>query len=105
MALAGQTDEVAGEDPSRGHGAGMMPAAERLVRMPRGHPEALSDAWANLYLEFAVAVAARREGRSLPEDLVAFPTLQDGLEGMAFVNTVLRSSASDAKWLEFKLPC
>ncbi len=79
---------------TRGHGAGMLPAAERLVRMPRGHPEALSDAWANIYLEFGVAVAARREGRSLPEGLVAFPTLQDGIDGMAFVEAALASNRS-----------
>jgi len=79
---------------SRGHGAGMLPAAERLVRMPRGHPEALSDAWANIYLEFAVAVDARREGRTLPDGLVAFPTLQDGIDGMAFVEAALASNRS-----------
>jgi predicted dehydrogenase len=83
---------------SRGHGAGMLPAAERLVRMPRGHPEALTDAWANIYLEFGVAVAARREGQALPDGLVAFPTLQDGIDGMAFVEAALASNRS-GEWV------
>ena len=81
---------------SRGFGAGMSPVAERLVRMPRGHPEALTDAWANLYLEIAVAIEARRDGRTLPEGLVAFPTLADGVAGMRFVDAALRSSKTGA---------
>lgn len=82
---------------TRGHGAGIKPSVDRLVRMPRGHPEALSDAWANLYLEAAVAIAARREGVTLPPGLIALPTLPDGLRGMRFVDAVLRSSATGAR--------
>lgn len=63
---------------SRGYSAGMYPAAARFVRMPRGHPEALTDAWANLYTEFAVAIDARRSGRTLPEELLAYPDVIDG---------------------------
>lgn len=79
---------------SRGHGAGMHPSTERLVRMKRGHPEALSDAWANLYTELGVAIEAHRLGRSLPPELVAFPTIEDGVHGMYFVDAALRSSIS-----------
>ena len=43
----------------RGHGAGVLPEAERMVLLPRGHGEALSDAWGNLYTEIAIAVEAR----------------------------------------------
>jgi len=85
---------------SRGHGAGMSPATERLLRMPRGHPEALTDAWANLYLEFAVAIQARREGRELPTDFLAYPTIADGVDGMRFVEAAIKSNLTDA-WV----PC
>ena len=81
---------------SRGHGAGMSPATERLLRMPRGHPEALTDAWANLYLEFAVAIQARREGRELPTDFLAYPTIADGVDGMRFVEAAITSNITDA---------
>ena len=81
---------------SRGHGAGMDPATERLLRMPRGHPEALTDAWANLYLEFAVAIQARREGTELPADFLAYPTIADGVEGMRFVEAAIKSNHTDA---------
>lgn len=88
---------------TRGHGAGIYPEAERLVRMPRGHPEALTDAWANLYLELAVAIAARREGRSLPPGLLAHPTLEDGLHGMAFVEAAIRSAQTHS-WITLAAP-
>ncbi|MCO4836731.1 MAG: Gfo/Idh/MocA family oxidoreductase [Oceanospirillaceae bacterium] len=81
---------------SRGHDAGMIADTQRLLRMPRGHPEALTDAWANLYLELAVAVQARREGRALPKDLLAYPTIADGVEGMRFVEAAIVSNATDA---------
>jgi predicted dehydrogenase len=77
---------------SRGHGSGMSPATERLLRMPRGHPEALTDAWANLYLEFAVAIQARRDGADLPTDLLAYPTIADGVDGVRFVEASIESN-------------
>jgi len=84
---------------SRGHGAGMSASVERLVRMPRGHPEALSDAWANLYLELAIAINARRTGQTLPDGMVAFPTLADGACGMRFVDAAIRSDETK-NWVE-----
>ena len=75
----------------RGEGAGMLPEAVRRLRVPRGHPEAFSDAWANLYREMALAVEARRRGERLVEGEVDFPTFEDGLAGMRFVDAVLRS--------------
>lgn len=81
---------------SRGQGAGMSGMTERLLRMPRGHPEALTDAWANLYLEFAVAIHARREARELPQGLLAYPTLADGLDGMRFIAAAIKSNQTQA---------
>lgn len=81
---------------SRGHGAGIHPEAERLVRMPRGHPEALTDAWANLYLEIGVAIDMTRRGLPVPAGLLAYPTLDDGLNGMAFIEAAVRSAQTGA---------
>jgi predicted dehydrogenase len=87
----------------RGYGAGMLEPAVRLVRMPRGHPEALSDAWANLYLEAAVAIDARRSGRTLPEGLLGFPDVLDGARGVKFVEAAVQSNAS-GDWADCRLP-
>lgn len=86
----------------RGYGAGMLPAAVRFVRMPRGHPEALTDAWANLYIELAVAIDARRSGRTLPEGLLAYPTVIDGAKGVKFVQAAVRSNAT-GDWVDCRL--
>lgn len=79
---------------ARGLGSSIEPEALRFVRMPQGHPEALTDAWANLYTEFAIAIEARRDGRDLPEGLLAYPTVHDGANGVRFVEAAARSNAS-----------
>ncbi|MBO9456933.1 Gfo/Idh/MocA family oxidoreductase [Paracoccus sp. R12_1] len=84
---------------SRGHGAGILSDAARFVHMPRGHPEALSDAWGNLYEEFAIAVEARRDGRELPKGLLGYPGLQEGATGVAFVQAAIRSNAKGGEWV------
>jgi predicted dehydrogenase len=89
--------DVFGEPPrilSRGVGAGARPEAIRLTRTPRGHPEGWIEAWANLYTEFAAAIDARRQGRTLPPGLVDFPTVVDGARGVQFIDAVVRSSAA-----------
>ena len=84
---------------SRGHGAGIYRAAEQLLRMPRGHPEALSDAWANMYEEFSISIQTRREGGKVPAGLIEPPTLVHGLEGMKFINAAVRSSNEEC-WVK-----
>jgi predicted dehydrogenase len=88
---------------SRGFGAGMGVEASRFVRMPRGHPEALTDAWANLYIEFAIAIEARREGRTLPEGLLRYPDLVEGARGVRFIEAAAESAASGGTWVDCSL--
>ena len=61
--IFGQPDQIL----SRGHGHGLSKQIERFVRTGRGFPEGLIEAWANLYTEFAVAIAARRDQIDLPD--------------------------------------
>ena len=82
----------------RGRGGGMLAEAERFVRLPRGHPEGVHDVWANLYAELAVAVAARRAGETLPDDLLAYPDVMDGLAGVRFVEAAITSNAGGGSW-------
>lgn len=86
----------------RGYTAGMLEPATHLVRMPRGHPEALTDAWANLYTEFAIAIDARKQGATLPDNLLNYPGIVDGFNGKLFVDAAIKSNdASD--WVECEL--
>ena len=83
---------------SRGHGAGMLPEAERLVRLPRGHAEALPDAWCNLYTEIAVALDAKAKGVTLEPSTVLVPDVVDGARGVFFSEAAADSAAADGAW-------
>jgi hypothetical protein len=72
----------------------------KFTRIPAGHPEGYLEAFANIYLEAFRAIAAEVEGKRQPKDL-DFPTIDDGVEGMAFIETVVKSSQRGAKWLKF----
>lgn len=77
--------------------------ASRFVRMPRGHPEALTDAWANIYTEFAIAIEARRAGRTLPPGLLRYPDVVEGARGVRFVEAATASAAAHGTWVDCRL--
>ena len=70
-------------------------------RIPAGHPEGLLEAFGNIYRNFAQTVSAQIEGRSTTDEMLDFPQVAEGVRGMAFIDTVVASSASDQKWTEF----
>ncbi|MCV0395705.1 MAG: Gfo/Idh/MocA family oxidoreductase [Rhizobiaceae bacterium] len=81
-------------------GAGAGSAAGRVSRVPSGHPEGYLEGFANIYAEAARAIrAARRKGGKLPKD-VMFPTVHDGVEGVAFVEACVKSSAKNGAWVK-----
>jgi predicted dehydrogenase len=82
----------------RGHGAGVLPAIERMVHLPRGHGEAISDAWGNMYTEMALAVELRRGMRSLPEGYLELSTEDQGLRGMQFIEACVESHDAGGTW-------
>lgn len=85
---------------SRGHGHGVSPVTERLVRTARGFPEGIIEAWGNLYTEFAMAVAARKDGRNLPGGWLGMPRVADGAEGVRFIDACVRSSDAGGAWVD-----
>jgi len=78
-------------------GAGANQAAASVTRIPSGHPEGYLEAFATLYTEAAGAIRALRDGGSLPENHL-LPTVEDGLEGMRFIQACVTSSNKDAAW-------
>ena len=87
---------------SRGHGHGVSPRVERLVRSARGFPEGIVEAWGNLYTEFAMAVAAGKDGRDAPSGWLSMPGVIDGASGVAFVDACIRSNQSSAEWVSIR---
>ncbi len=85
-------------------GAG-SPFLEKIAahncRTPGGHPEGYLEAFANIYRNFAHCLSARIEGRTPAPETLDFPTAEDGVRGMAFIDNVVASSESDKKWWDF----
>ena len=80
------------------NGAGALPEARRVCRVPGGHPEGYLEAFANIYAEAAQAIRARQAGLPVP-DGVTYPTLSDGLAGMRFVAACVTSAKRNAGWV------
>ena len=80
------------------NGAGAGPAAARVSRVPSGHPEGYLEGFANIYAEAAHAIRAARKKNGKPAKDVIYPTVQDGVEGVAFVEACVRSSKKNAAW-------
>jgi predicted dehydrogenase len=78
-------------------GAGVGTAAARISRIPAGHPEGYLEGFANIYTEVARAIQACRRGEKPPQD-VLFPTIDDGVKGVAFIDAALRSAAANGQW-------
>jgi predicted dehydrogenase len=75
--------------------------AKKFTRLPFGHPEAFLEAFANVYLEAARAIEAQNEGKPIPADS-DFPTVDDGVEGMAFIATAVESAKNGSTWAKMK---
>lgn len=80
------------------NGAGALDAATRISRIPAGHPEGYLEGFANIYSEAAIAIRAFQAGTAIPPE-VHFPTLEDGLEGMRFIEAAVKSSSANAIWV------
>ncbi len=83
------------------NGAGAGAAAARVSRIPPGHPEGYLEGFANIYSEAAKAITAKRHQGEVDADVI-YPTVQDGLLGVKFIDACVRSSAGNAQWVEVK---
>lgn len=75
-------------------------AAAANTRVPAGHPEGYLEAFANIYRNFAQALSDALDGRKVNEMDCDYPNVHDGVRGMAFLETVVRSSKSKDKWVK-----
>jgi len=72
-------------------------------RTPGGHPEGYLEAFANLYRNFALCVSAKNEGIKAAPEAYDYPSVDEGIRGMAFINNVVNSSLSNDKWTNFEV--
>lgn len=75
-------------------------SAAAATRTPPAHPEGYLEAFANIYKNFANHIRARLERRKLDkhDPALDYPKIDDGIRGMAFIEAVVKSSKSNARW-------
>jgi predicted dehydrogenase len=82
-------------------GVGNLSEAARMnTRIPAGHPEGYLEGFANLYRNFAKTLRSRLKGETPDPAYLDFPGPDDGVRGMAFIETVVASSNSEEKWMK-----
>ncbi|MDR6433476.1 Gfo/Idh/MocA family oxidoreductase [Brucella pseudogrignonensis] len=79
-------------------GAGAGEAAARVTRIPGGHPEGYLEAFATIYTEAANAIQARRDNAKV-DRAVIYPTVDDGVRGVSFIDACVRSSNKNGGWV------
>jgi predicted dehydrogenase len=94
--------------------------AQAHTRQPAGHPEGYIETFASIYRNFAMALrdrwgnALEKEATgglgggtsdgSYNADVYDFPGIEEGLRGMGFIQTVVKSSLDDdTKWTKFEI--
>ncbi len=92
LSIQGETARIIG----RGD-AGLPPEILAAGRTPRGHPEGLREAFANIYSEMAAERMAISLGETPPD--APYPRIADGVHTMAFIEACIRSH-QDGHWAQ-----
>ena len=79
-------------------GAGAGEAAGRVTRIPAGHPEGYLEGFATIYSDAAELISASIDGRAPDAAAATVPDVTDGVEGVAFIEAVVASSAAGGVW-------
>ena len=82
----------------RGNG-GIEPGAAAYGRIPSGHTEGWLEAMGNLYRSFSRCVNAKKDG-TFTQDMIDYPTVEEGADGVKFMHACLRSSQNGNIWVE-----
>ncbi len=88
------------EEIHRGNG-GIYPEAAKYGRLPSGHTEGWLEAMGNLYSNFIDCLIAQAEG-TFTEDMIDYPSIVDGVDGVMYIDACLRSSDNGNVWVDFK---
>lgn len=85
------------------YGDRLSSVATHNCRTPGGHPEGYLEAFGNIYRNFALTLSARIDGTKASKEILDFPSFEDGIRGMAFIDNVVASAASDKKWTKYEI--
>ncbi len=76
--------------------------ANDVSRIPPGHPEGYLEGFANIYSDVSKKLFSKINNQKYDHSSDCYPTINDGIEGMMFIETVLESSKNNSKWIQFK---
>lgn len=68
-----------------------------LCRLPSGHIEGFYQAFGNIYHSFCMNLIAKKEGKDA--GTWRYPTVEDGVRGIEFVDACLESNANNNVWV------
>jgi predicted dehydrogenase len=80
----------------------MKPTAAASCRLPGGHPEAFFEAFANIYRGAYDNMIERATGKDFEKVNTLYPNVNDGVEGMYFIQQCVASSADNGAWLPLR---
>lgn len=78
----------------------MYKEAARISRVPAGHPEGYFEAFANIYLKFVEALEKKLNGEELSEYDLDYPGIDEGIQGIKFVEKCIESSSKGTVWVD-----
>jgi predicted dehydrogenase len=97
----GQPHRIYTRDPNAPF---MNQSGAAACRLPSGHPEAFFEAFANVYRSAYDAMCQRAAGAKFELTNTIYPNVQDGVEGMYFIQQAVASSQQDGAWLPLRHP-
>lgn len=92
----GQPHKLYTRDPNAPHMSNWGRAA---CRLPSGHPEAFFEAFANVYRFAYDDMVARATGEKWDRSNTIYPNVNDGVDGMHFIQQCVASSRENGIWL------
>ena len=97
----GQPHKLYTRDPN----ASFMNASGRSAcRLPSGHPEAFFEAFANIYVAAFDAMVDVSQSKAIERVNTLYPNVNDGVEGMVFIEQCVASSSQNGAWVSMKHP-
>ena len=79
-------------------GSGANEEANKVTRIPPGHPEGYLEGFANIYSDVSKDLLDEINKQGYDKSNNCYPTITDGVEGMRFIETVLKSSRNNSNW-------
>jgi predicted dehydrogenase len=92
----GEPHQIYTRDP---HAPFIDETAAAACRLPSGHPEGFFECFANVYRSAFDSMVLRAGGQEFPAVDTVYPNVNDGVEGMYFIQQCVASSDQDGAWL------